>query len=79
MGDAQWREAERRWRASPSDATLAEAIRVGNRILLLSPHPGEVKAEVSDVDRVSSEDGSAAALEREIHDLLFAQALSEHA
>lgn len=31
MGDAQWREAERRWRASPSDATLAEAIRVGKR------------------------------------------------
>ena len=59
--------------------SIAEAIRVGNRILLLSPHPGEVKAEVSDVDRVSSEDGSAAALEREIHDLLFAQALSEHA
>lgn len=31
MGDAQWREAERRWRASPSDATLAEAIKVGRR------------------------------------------------
>src|SRR5262245_48278727 len=31
MGDAQWREAERRWRASPTDAALDEAIRVGKR------------------------------------------------
>src|SRR5205085_3698015 len=30
--------------------SIAEAIRIGNRILLLSPHPGRVKAEVVDVD-----------------------------
>jgi NitT/TauT family transport system ATP-binding protein len=59
--------------------SIAEAIRIGNRILLLSPHPGEVKAEVSDVGNVSWEDGSAAALEREIHDMLFAETLTEHA
>ncbi|WP_026871366.1 ABC transporter ATP-binding protein [Inquilinus limosus] len=52
--------------------SIAEAIRIGNRILLLSPHPGRVKAEVRDVDQVSSEDGSAGQLERQIHDLLFA-------
>ncbi|MEO6986267.1 MAG: ABC transporter ATP-binding protein [Paralcaligenes sp.] len=51
--------------------SIAEAIRVGNRILLLSPHPGEVKAEVNNVEAVSFEDGSAAALEQEIHELLF--------
>jgi len=31
--------------------SIAEAIKIGNRILLLSPHPGRVKAEVVDVDR----------------------------
>lgn len=53
--------------------SIAEAIRIGNRILLLSPHPGEVAAEVGNVDSVSSEDGAAAELEQEIHDLLFNQ------
>jgi NitT/TauT family transport system ATP-binding protein len=53
--------------------SIAEAIRIGNRILLLSPHPGRVKAEVRDVDQVSSEDGSAGQLEQEIHHLLFAE------
>ncbi len=45
---------------------------LGNRILLLSPHPGRVKAEVVDVDTTSATDGSAGRLEKEIHDLLFA-------
>jgi NitT/TauT family transport system ATP-binding protein len=54
--------------------SIAEAIKIGNRILLLSPHPGRVKAEIADVDRVSSEDGSAARLEQQIHDLLFSNA-----
>lgn len=53
--------------------SIAEAIKVGNRILLLSPHPGRVKAEVTGVDTVRSEDGSAAVLEQEIHDLLFSE------
>ncbi len=51
--------------------SIAEAIKISNRILLLSPHPGRVKAEVVDVDKASNEDGTAAALERDIHDLLF--------
>lgn len=53
--------------------SIAEAIKIGNRILLLSPHPGRVKAEVEGVDRVHIADGSAGKLEREIHDLLFAE------
>src|SRR3981081_1526681 len=53
--------------------SIAEAIKIGSRILLMSPHPGQVKAEVIDVDRVSGEDGSAARLEQQIHDLLFAE------
>jgi NitT/TauT family transport system ATP-binding protein len=52
--------------------SIAEAIRIGNRILLLSPHPGRVRAAVDDVDRVSNDDGSAGRLEEEIHNLLFA-------
>src|SRR5215475_6474282 len=58
--------------------SIAEAIKIGNRILLLSPHPGRVKAEVVDVDRVSSEDGSAARLEKQIHDLLFTEPETAH-
>jgi len=58
--------------------SIAEAIKIGNRILLLSPHPGRVKAEVVDVDQVGSEDGSAARLEKQIHDLLFTEAATAH-
>ena len=53
--------------------SIAEAIRIGNRILLLSPHPGEVKAEVSDVEAVANDAAAAAELEQEIHGLLFDQ------
>lgn len=51
--------------------SIAEAIRIGNRILLLSPHPGEVKAEVSQVEAVAGDPAAAAELEQEIHGLLF--------
>jgi NitT/TauT family transport system ATP-binding protein len=51
--------------------SIAEAIRIGNRILLLSPHPGQVKAEVRDVEAVGDDAAAAAQLEQEIHDLLF--------
>jgi NitT/TauT family transport system ATP-binding protein len=53
--------------------SIAEAIKIGNRILLLSPHPGRVKAEVVGVDTVSQTDGSAGQLEKQIHDMLFAE------
>ena len=52
--------------------SIAEAIKIGNRILLLSPHPGRVKAEVVDVDTTAQADGSAGRLEHEIHQMLFA-------
>jgi NitT/TauT family transport system ATP-binding protein len=53
--------------------SIAEAIKISNRILLLSPHPGRVKAEVVNVEAASTQDGSAAKLEKEIHDLLFSE------
>ena len=58
--------------------SIAEAIKIGNRILLLSPHPGRVKAEIIHVDQVSSEDGSAGKLEKQIHELLFAEPETAH-
>lgn len=53
--------------------SIAEAIRIGSRILLLSPHPGRVKAEVDDVEAVNSAEGGAAKLEAQINDLLFTE------
>lgn len=58
--------------------SIAEAIKIGNRILLLSPHPGRVKAEVTGVDEASQIDGSAGRLEQEIHNLLLADAGEDH-
>jgi NitT/TauT family transport system ATP-binding protein len=51
--------------------SIAEAIKISNRILLLSPHPGRVKAEVVDVDKIRHDAKAAAQLEQEIHNLLF--------
>jgi NitT/TauT family transport system ATP-binding protein len=52
--------------------SIPEAIRIGTRVLLLSPNPGEVRAEVRHVDRASATDGSAGQVEQRIHDILFA-------
>ena len=59
--------------------SIPEAIKIGSRILLLSPHPGRVKAEIEDVDSAASTDGTATRLEREIHDLLFPEDVEPHA
>ena len=50
--------------------SIDEAIRVGNRILLLSAHPGTVKAEV-DSSGVDEADASGRLLSARIHDQLF--------
>jgi NitT/TauT family transport system ATP-binding protein len=54
--------------------SISEAIKIGNRILLLSPHPGEVLAELNcpppDVDGP----GWQTHLERKINGMLFAGA-----
>jgi NitT/TauT family transport system ATP-binding protein len=54
--------------------SIAEAIKIGNRILLLSPHPGRVKAEIRNVEATSRSEGGVARLEKTIHDLLFSEA-----
>jgi len=53
--------------------SIPEAIKIGTRILLLSPHPGQVKAEINGGGR----DGTSAALERRIQQMLFADEIEE--
>jgi NitT/TauT family transport system ATP-binding protein len=53
--------------------SIPEAIKVGSRILLLSPHPGQVKAELN--TSVSGE--AAVALEKRIQHMLFEDEIEE--
>jgi NitT/TauT family transport system ATP-binding protein len=48
--------------------SIEEAVIVGSRILVLSPHPGQVKAELNPEGEASI---------RRIHDLLFAERVEE--
>jgi NitT/TauT family transport system ATP-binding protein len=57
--------------------SIPEAIKIGSRILLLSPHPGQVKAEMNSVPRGQENSDEAAALGREIHEMLFADQIEE--
>jgi len=57
--------------------SIPEAIKIGSRILLLSPHPGQVKAEINSVPRGQENSNDAAALGREIHEMLFADQIEE--
>ncbi|HEY0223427.1 MAG TPA: ABC transporter ATP-binding protein [Pseudolabrys sp.] len=57
--------------------SIPEAIKLGSRILLLSPHPGQVKAEINSVPRGRENSDEAASLGREIHDMLFADQIEE--
>jgi NitT/TauT family transport system ATP-binding protein len=52
--------------------SISEAIKCGSRILLLSPHPGQVKAELNSIARESSE-RDRHELELRIHTMLFAE------
>ena len=55
--------------------SIPEAIRVGNRILLLSAHPGQVKAELNSPGAES--DGAARILATRIEELLFDRKVAE--
>ncbi len=61
--------------------SIEEAIVVGSRILVLSPHPGRVKAELNAHDYDHTHQGGAAfqALQTRIHDMLFAERIEEDA
>ncbi len=51
--------------------SIAEAIVIGSRILLLSPHPGQVKAELNSLPRDGAAPEDFRALEDRIHGMLF--------
>ena len=57
--------------------SIAEAIKCGSRILLLSPHPGQVKAELASAPRDCANPQVAKDLEYEIHKMLFADHIEE--
>ena len=58
--------------------SIAEAIKVGSRILLLSSHPGQVKAELKSVPRSGAGPDEARILEGRIHEMLFAEPVEAH-
>ena len=58
--------------------SIPEAIRIGSRILLLSPHPGQVKAELNSLPTDAAA-ADIAALEARVHGMLFADAVEEEA
>ena len=56
--------------------SIPEAIKIGNRILLMTPHPGQVKAELNSIDP-DAHPAEAALLEQRIHGMLFADRVAE--
>lgn len=61
--------------------SIEEAIIVGSRILVLSPHPGRVKAELNSHQFSHAEQGHPefGALTQRIHNMLFAERVEEEA
>ena len=57
--------------------SIPEAIKCGSRILLLSPHPGQVKAELASVARDEADPRAAKELENQIHQMLFADEVED--
>ncbi|MEW6332958.1 MAG: ABC transporter ATP-binding protein [Thermodesulfobacteriota bacterium] len=57
--------------------SIPEAVIIGNRILLLSPHPGQVKAELNSVPRREADALRRKSLEDQIHQMLFSDQVEE--
>lgn len=51
--------------------SIAEAVKIGNRILLLSPHPGRVRAELNSMEDRKRSGKDLKAIENEIYEMLF--------
>ena len=54
--------------------SIPEAVKIGSRILLLSPHPGQVKAELNGL-AANADAAAHNAFEQRIHTMLFADAV----
>lgn len=59
--------------------SIPEAVKIGSRILLLSPHPGEVKAELNSTGSDEPDPKTGVPLSERIHKLLFADEVEEEA
>jgi len=57
--------------------SIPEAVLIGNRILLLSPHPGQVKGELNSDGSDPVDRASGRKLSDRIHGLLFADRIEE--
>jgi NitT/TauT family transport system ATP-binding protein len=57
--------------------SIPEAVRLGNRILLLTPHPGQVKAELNSDGRDATDPATGSKLSEHIHRMLFADEVEE--
>ena len=57
--------------------SIPEAITVGHRILLLSPHPGQVKAELNGLPPGEGSAEHRKQMEIHIHEMLFADQIEE--
>jgi NitT/TauT family transport system ATP-binding protein len=57
--------------------SIPEAVTIGNRILLLSPHPGQVKAELNSLPPGDGNPAACKALEDRIHRMLFTDEIEE--
>jgi NitT/TauT family transport system ATP-binding protein len=57
--------------------SIPEAVLIGNRILLLSPHPGQVKGELNSDGNDPIDAASGRKLSDRIHEMLFADRIEE--
>ena len=57
--------------------SIPEAVRIGNRILLLSPHPGQVRAELNSDGQDREDPATGKRLSDRIHGMLFSEPVSE--
>jgi NitT/TauT family transport system ATP-binding protein len=57
--------------------SIPEAVLIGNRILLLSPHPGQVKGELNSDGSDPVDPASGQKLSDRIHELLFADRIEQ--
>ena len=57
--------------------SIPEAVKIGNRILLLSPHPGQVKAELNSTGSDERDPVTGLILSERIHKMLFAGDVGE--
>jgi NitT/TauT family transport system ATP-binding protein len=57
--------------------SIPEAVLIGNRILLMSPHPGQVKGEFNSDGSDPVDPANGVKLSQRIHDVLFADRVEE--